>query len=215
MSEKLSPLNVLASANEILRSVISRTEGVANKPAKEWTIVERKQAMEVLARAAEHAIDRLNEWSRLDIWIRNTGRIVSCLDSIRTTARHATFGPGSRIWGRTYLRSDAQELKRLLGDGCTLDPEGITHGGEQLPHNGSTSTQTPAVDPNATMYSINDLMALHGLSRQSLIRLYEREPGVQILQGSPAHQRKTGRRYRTFRVPKRVYLRVKNRIEVK
>ena len=69
------------------------------------------------------------------------------------------------------------------------------------------------VDQNERPYSIKDLTVLHNLSSRTVIRLYENEPGVLILQGSPDHQRKTGRRYRTMRVPRHVYLRVKQRLE--
>ena len=217
MNERLSPINVLNAADEILRKVISQTEGVADKPAKEWTIAERRYSMEDLARAAAHAIKRFEEWSQRDVWIKNAGRIVGCLDSVRTTARHATFGPGSRTWGRTQLRSDVRELKRIFGDGCTLDPEAITHGGEQLPHSESTSTQaaTPVVNTNERLYTVNELVALHNFSRRTIVRLYENEPGVQVLQASQEHQKKVGRRTRRLRVPRRVYLRVKNRMEIK
>lgn len=57
--------------------------------------------------------------------------------------------------------------------------------------------------------TICDLAILHGLSRRTVARLYENEPGVQVLQASRAHQQRIGRRYRTIRVPRHVYLRVK------
>ena len=55
------------------------------------------------------------------------------------------------------------------------------------------------VDPTERPYSIQDLMVLHNLSYRTVVRLYENEPGVQVLQASPDHQRKIGRRYRTIR----------------
>ena len=64
-------------------------------------------------------------------------------------------------------------------------------------------------------YSINELVTIHGLSRRTIIRLYENEPGVLILQASPERQRKLGRRYRTIRVPHYVFERVKSRLENK
>lgn len=69
------------------------------------------------------------------------------------------------------------------------------------------------VDPTERPYSIQDLMVLHNLSYRTVVRLYENEPGVQVLQASPDHQRKIGRRYRTIRVPRNVYMRVKHRLE--
>ena len=71
------------------------------------------------------------------------------------------------------------------------------------------------VDPNERPYSINELTVLHNLSRRTVIRLYENEPGVQILQGSRDHQQALGRRHRTVRVPRHVYMRVKHRLEKK
>jgi hypothetical protein len=62
-------------------------------------------------------------------------------------------------------------------------------------------------------YSINELTVLHNLSRRTIIRLYENEPGVLVLQGSRVHQQALGRRYRTIRVPQHVYRRVKHRME--
>ena len=71
------------------------------------------------------------------------------------------------------------------------------------------------VRPDQRPYTINELVLLHNLSRRSVIRLYENEPGVQILQAPKKHQDKLGRRYRTIRVPPQVYERVKNRLEQK
>jgi len=73
-----------------------------------------------------------------------------------------------------------------------------------------------------SIYTINDLAKLHGFSRRTVIRLYEREPGVQLLErpevlfGKRSRDAKPGkRRYRTFRVPHAVYQRVKARMEVR
>jgi hypothetical protein len=62
--------------------------------------------------------------------------------------------------------------------------------------------------------TIGDLAILHSLSRRTVIRPYENEPGVQILQASRAHQQRIGRHYCTIRVPRHVHLRVKHRLEV-
>lgn len=63
-------------------------------------------------------------------------------------------------------------------------------------------------------YSISELMVQHHLSRRTVIKLYENEPGVLILQASREHRQEIGRRYRTIRVPRHVYLRVKHRMEI-
>jgi hypothetical protein len=66
-------------------------------------------------------------------------------------------------------------------------------------------------DDNNRPYRIQDLMVLHNLSRRTVIRLYENEPGVLVLQ----NERPGVRRRRTIRVPPHVYARVKNRLAVK
>lgn len=71
------------------------------------------------------------------------------------------------------------------------------------------------VDQSERPYSIKDLTVLHNLSYRTVVRLYENEPGVQILQSPPERQRKLGRRYRTIRVPQHVYMRVRHRMEVR
>jgi hypothetical protein len=69
------------------------------------------------------------------------------------------------------------------------------------------------IESNERPYSIDDLAVLHNLSRRTVIRLYENEPGVLVLQASAEQQRAMGRRYRTIRVPRHVYMRVKHRLE--
>jgi hypothetical protein len=73
------------------------------------------------------------------------------------------------------------------------------------------------VDPKLRPYKIDDLMVLHNLSRRTVIRLYENEPGVEILPDlhPPGSCRCAGRRYRTLRVPRHVYARVRHRMEVR
>ena len=70
------------------------------------------------------------------------------------------------------------------------------------------------VDPNVRPYPVDDLMKLHGLSRQTIIELYENERGVQIIEKT-ARQQSGVRRHRTLRIPRHVYRRVCQRIEVK
>ena len=69
------------------------------------------------------------------------------------------------------------------------------------------------VNPKERPYSISELAVLHNLSRQTVVRLYENEPDVLILEASRQHQEQVGRRYRTIRVPQHVYRRVKHRME--
>jgi hypothetical protein len=56
-----------------------------------------------------------------------------------------------------------------------------------------------------TPYTVSEVAALMGLSRQTVIRLFEREPGVLIIV-YPEKMHKRGRR--TVRIPRRVYERV-------
>ena len=67
---------------------------------------------------------------------------------------------------------------------------------------------------NAQLYSIDQLVALHNLSRQTVIRMYEREPGV-LIDENVEHQKNGTRRRRKFRVPRHVYRRVCQRMEIK
>ena len=73
----------------------------------------------------------------------------------------------------------------------------------------------PRVDQKDKPFTISELMLMHNFSRRTTIKLYENEPGVQILQASRDHQQKIGRRYRTLRVPQYVHMRVKHRLEVR
>jgi uncharacterized membrane protein len=49
-------------------------------------------------------------------------------------------------------------------------------------------------------YSVTEVAALTGLSRRTVIRKFERMPGVLLLCDRPETRNK--RRYRTFRIPK-------------
>ena len=73
------------------------------------------------------------------------------------------------------------------------------------------------IDPKLRPYKIDDLMVLHNLSRRTVIRLYENEPGIEVLPDlrPPGSRRCTGRRYRTLRIPRHIYLRVKHRMEAR
>lgn len=73
----------------------------------------------------------------------------------------------------------------------------------------------PRVDQKDRPYTVSDLMTLHGLSRRTVIKLYECERDVLVLQAPRDHQRNTGRRYRTLRIPRHVHLRVRHRMEVR
>jgi hypothetical protein len=81
-------------------------------------------------------------------------------------------------------------------------------------HSGTEKASANVVDPSMRPYSVDDLMKLHGLSRQTIISLYENERGVQIIENT-ARQQSGVRRHRTLRIPRHVYRRVCQRIEVK
>lgn len=92
------------------------------------------------------------------------------------------------------------------------------------PHLPDTQAQTRArsaepcisrIPESDRPYSINELSILHNLSRRTVIRLYEAEPGVIVLQAPREHQQSIGRRYRTIRVPRYVYRRVLHRMETR
>ena len=219
-----SPLDVLSTANQVVRGIIAQAEAIVNKATHEWDLDERKYSMEVLAKIAANAIASFNEWMQQDVFIAGAGRLVGCLDGVRSIAKHAAWPYStSRITGRNDLKSALEGLKAAFGDGCSLDANALSPLGKGAPCNEIEATNNATskapkkaslvIDPDERPYTINDLMNLHGLSRQTVIRLYENEPGVQII---PALRSKTrGRRYRTLRVPRRVYVRMKNRMEVK
>jgi hypothetical protein len=80
------------------------------------------------------------------------------------------------------------------------------------PHARSGATE-PRVDPRKKPYCINELVILHGLSRRTVIRLYQNEPGRLMYPEPGTPQKRKGRRYRTILVPQHVYQRVKRRME--
>jgi transcriptional regulator GlxA family with amidase domain len=63
-----------------------------------------------------------------------------------------------------------------------------------------------------TPYTVSEVAALMGLSRQTVIRLFEREPGVLIIK-YPEKMHKRGRR--TIRIPRDVFERVIRSLRVK
>jgi AcrR family transcriptional regulator len=62
------------------------------------------------------------------------------------------------------------------------------------------------------VYSVAEVAAMLGLSRQTVTRLFESERGVLIL-GCPERMHKRG--YRSIRIPRAIYERVVNRLMVK
>jgi hypothetical protein len=61
-------------------------------------------------------------------------------------------------------------------------------------------------------YTVDEVAALTGFSRRTVIRLFERERGVlTITRPESLHKR----RYRSIRIPRAVYERVVNRLAVK
>jgi hypothetical protein len=76
---------------------------------------------------------------------------------------------------------------------------------------------TNRIDPEMRPYAVEDLMVLHNLSRQTIIRIYENEPEIEVVPDlrPPGLKRCTTRRRRTIKVPRHVYLRVRNRMRGK
>lgn len=60
------------------------------------------------------------------------------------------------------------------------------------------------------VYTVAELAKLMGFSRQTITSLFENEPGVIVL-SRPGEMHK--RRYRSLRIPKGVYLRVRAKLE--
>jgi hypothetical protein len=208
--------NILNSADVILRNVIVQVKVIVSTPTREWSGLARKRSMEELARTAHDAVLVLDGWMQKDLWIKNIGKFVGCLESIRLTARAASFGQ-SRCSGRASLKQDVNHMKELLGDGTEFEDETW----ERQVRAPQITTALPPVkkegsfmvNPKERPYSISELAVLHNLSRQTVVRLYENEPDVLILEASRLHQEQLGRRYRTIRVPQHVYRRVKHRME--
>lgn len=61
-------------------------------------------------------------------------------------------------------------------------------------------------------YSVDEAVALTGFSRRTIIRMFEEERGVLIIE-RPSKGRK--RRYRSIRIPRAVYERVIGRLAVR
>jgi len=67
------------------------------------------------------------------------------------------------------------------------------------------------VDPDKQTFTVAEAAVLLGCSRWTVIRLFEKEPGVIILL-RPEKMHK--RRRRMIRIPRAVYLRVKERLSL-
>jgi hypothetical protein len=85
------------------------------------------------------------------------------------------------------------------------------------PDNERVQPVLPSVPEKAVViakdiYTVADVAALTGLSRQTVTRMFERERGVLILE-RPEKIHK--RRFRTIRIPRTVYERVVNRLSVR
>jgi transcriptional regulator GlxA family with amidase domain len=61
-------------------------------------------------------------------------------------------------------------------------------------------------------FSVDEIAELWGLSRDSVIRIFEREPGVVIVQTPKGNRGRRG--YRTLRIPESVALRVHRRMSI-
>src|SRR5579871_6804222 len=134
VNENSPALAALKSADLVVRAVINQLETIVNKPTRDWDVAERKYAMEVLATTSATVIAHFEECREKEILIRNAGRLVGCLDSIRTMARLASFGYGNRNWGRGHLKTDLQRLKIVFEDGCALDAETVIPKAQELPN---------------------------------------------------------------------------------
>ncbi|MDR3764443.1 MAG: hypothetical protein P4M01_10140 [Acidobacteriota bacterium] len=66
------------------------------------------------------------------------------------------------------------------------------------------------------VYTVAEVSALTGLSRQTVTRMFQKEPGVLVLKRPRVEtMHKTKRVYCTIRIPRAVYERVVNRLTVK
>lgn len=65
--------------------------------------------------------------------------------------------------------------------------------------------------PEKLVYTVAEVAVLTGLSRQTIVRLFEKESGVLILSRPGAMHKK---KYRTIRIPRAVYERVVNCLTV-
>jgi len=61
-------------------------------------------------------------------------------------------------------------------------------------------------------FTVAEVAALTGFSRQTVTRMFEREPGVLML-SRPEAMHKRG--YRSIRIPRHVYERVSQRLQVR
>jgi predicted DNA-binding transcriptional regulator AlpA len=61
------------------------------------------------------------------------------------------------------------------------------------------------------VYTVAEVAAMTGFSRQTITRMFEREPGVIVIQ-RPETMHK--RRHRTIRIPRPVYVRVIRKITI-
>jgi transcriptional regulator GlxA family with amidase domain len=61
-------------------------------------------------------------------------------------------------------------------------------------------------------FTVDELAELWGLSRDSIIRIFEKEPGVLVVQTPKGNRGRRG--YRTLRIPESVMCRVHRRIRI-
>lgn len=66
------------------------------------------------------------------------------------------------------------------------------------------------VNPDAAVFTVAQVCVLLGLSRWTVIRLFEDEPGI-LVRVHPEKMHKRGRRI--IRIPRHVYLRVRAKLE--
>jgi hypothetical protein len=208
---------ILNSADQLLRGVIAAVRRIVDTPTRDWTFESRRHAMVGLNQAAGEAAQIFGTWMERNVWIKDVGRICRLLESIKSEAWIASMGD-SRFRGRNSLRHDLERLINALGNGCECEMTIQTPDDKSLrSSHDSVRRDIPSpserIDSKNRPYTIRELAVLQNLSYQTIVRLYENEPGILVLQGSPEHQRKLKRRHRTIRVPHHVYLRVKHRLE--
>lgn len=211
------PSTLLNSANALVRDVIVETERIVNTPTKEWTVSSRQCAMQALSIRAGTASAVFSEWIEQNIWIKNMGKIRGSFNEIQMDARMASTA-NSRKWGRAHLKGDLEWLVEVFGSGCEFENQ-VSTGAECTlapPPDQKVQQETvkkPRVDPEERPYTLRELAILHGVSYMTVSRWYENEQGVLVAPNSADQQRKSGRRYRTIRVPRHVYHRVRRRME--
>lgn len=82
-----------------------------------------------------------------------------------------------------------------------------------------SATAIPAIPAAEEMLTLKEVSQLLGFSTRTALRIFEHEPGTEILERPEVmygtRGKKPKRAYRTFRVPYSVFLRVKRKMQVR